>query len=388
MEQSALLEQRKFVVPEFVFGPGCVERAGDYCRNFKARRVFLVTDPGMLQTPWPERVSENLRLAGCEVVVFSDVTANPRADAVMAGASLYTENRCDVIVALGGGSPMDCAKGIGIAHTNGQHVLEFEGVDQVGQPGPPIVCIPTTAGTGAEVSQFAIITDQDRKVKIAIVSKTMAPDAALIDPVLTTTMDGYLTACTGLDALTHAVEAYVSNANSMTTDLLALDAVSLIFANLPAAVQEPDNLSVRSRMMLASLHAGMAFSNAILGAVHAMAHSLGGYLDLAHGECNAILLPHVMEYNWEACSERYERLGAAMGADVASVSPGERKDLVLGTLRSFMKSVGVIRTLGELGVSRETAAKLAAMAVNDPCLLTNPRQADETALEDIYVRAL
>ncbi len=212
---------------------------------------------------------------------------------------------------------MDCAKGIGIVTTNNSHILNFEGVDMVDVPGPPLICIPSTAGSSADVSQFAIITDTERDVKISIVSKAMVPDAALIDPELTSTMDAQLTAATGMDALTHAIEAYVSNANSALTDLLALDAIEQVSDNLAAVIKDPENLELRGKVMLGSMEAGLAFSNAILGAVHAMAHSLGGYLDLPHGECNAILLPYVIRVNFPYAVERYSRIAEKMGVSVS-----------------------------------------------------------------------
>jgi len=283
MSDVSLLELRKFLAPESVFGAGAAELAGRYALNLGARRVLLVTDPGILNQPWFPGIQQSILQAGLEMELFSDVHANPRDFEVMRGAELYREKDCDAIVTVGGGSPMDCAKAIGIVCTNGRHVLEFEGVDNVEHPGPPLVCVPSTAGSSADVSQFAIITDTTRKVKIAIVSKAMVPDVALIDPLLTLSMPPDLTAHTGVDALTHAIEAYVSNAHGPTTDLFALDAIRRIASCLPLAITRPEDAEARAGMMLGSMYAGLAFSNAILGSVHAMAHSLGGLLDLPHG---------------------------------------------------------------------------------------------------------
>lgn len=198
---------------------------------------------------------------------------------------------------LFGFGAIDCAKGIGVASTNRKHMLEFKGVDHVPIPGPPFIAIPSTAGTSADVSQFAIINDTDRRCKFAIISKSVVPDVALIDPTTTTTMDPYLTACTGMDALVHAIEAFVSTAHSPLFDIHALEAIRLVCKHLPFAIRNPQDAEARGGMMLASLEAGLAFSNASLGAVHAMAHSLGGYLDLPHGECNVLLLDHVVAFN-------------------------------------------------------------------------------------------
>ncbi|WP_029893385.1 alcohol dehydrogenase-like regulatory protein ErcA [Desulfohalovibrio reitneri] len=384
-----MLELRKFVAPEFVFGAGAAGMAGRYARNHGGRVALLVADEGIRSAGWAAQVEESLAEAGLRVIHFSDVSSNPRDVEVMRGVEVYARNACDCLVAVGGGSVMDCAKGIGISHANQRHVLEFEGVDNVDRPGPPLVCIPTTAGSSADVSQFAIINDTQRRVKIAIVSKTVVPDAALIDPIPTTTMGEELTAHTGLDALTHAVEAYVSNAASPMTDLYALEAVRLISANLEGAVNKPRDLEVRGRMTLGSMYAGLAFSNAILGAVHAMAHSLGGFLDLPHGMCNAILLDHVMAYNYESSPERFLNLARAMGADIPAGTPAEEaREAALEPARGLKRLAGVTQSLGDLGVRPEDVAHLASMAAQDPCLLTNPRAADEAAIARIYEQAL
>ncbi|HBD08850.1 MAG TPA: alcohol dehydrogenase, partial [Syntrophobacteraceae bacterium] len=197
-------ELRKFVAPEIVFGDGALGLIGQCAANLGARKVLLVTDPGVAAAGWVSPVQKSLREEGISCLLFERVTPNPKDHEVMDGAEVYREENCDVIVVVGGGSPMDCAKAIGVVATNDRHVLEFEGVDEVAVPGPPLICIPTTAGTSADVSQFAIITDTARQVKIAIISKALVPDVALIDPVTTTTMSAQLTAATGMDALVHA----------------------------------------------------------------------------------------------------------------------------------------------------------------------------------------
>ena len=212
----ALYEMRKFVAPEFIFGVGARKRVAYYARNMMARRVFLVSDPGVIAAGWMQDVRDELTEAGIDSVLFKDVSPNPRDYEVMAGAALFARERCDVIVAVGGGSAIDCAKAIGIVHANGCDVREMEGADQVEMPGPPLICIPTTAGTAADISQFCIIVNSPDRYKMAIVSKTVVPDVALVDPECTLTMDPYLTACTGVDALTHAIEAFVSTASCAT----------------------------------------------------------------------------------------------------------------------------------------------------------------------------
>lgn len=283
---------------------------------------------------------------------------------------------------------MDCAKGIGIVTSNRHNILEFEGIDRVPVPMPPLVCIPTTAGSSADVSQFAIITSECEKVKISIVSKAVVPDLALIDPITLLTMPSDLTACTALDALTHGIEAYVSVAHSPVTDLHALEAIRLISSNLLGAMRNLDNVEIRTRLMLGSLHAGIAFSNASLGAVHAMAHSLGGLLDKAHGECNAILLERVTAFNFESAAARYREIGEAMGLKLTGMSHREQKARILRNMRDLRMEAGVNRSLGELGVLKEDIPALAGKALKDICMVTNPRRPSRRDVEVIYEEAL
>ncbi len=380
-------EPRKFVVPEIVFGVGALELAGRYARNLGAANILLVTDPGVLDAGWPQKVIRALAAEGVDHIVFSDISPNPRAEEVMLGAERYELESCDVIVAVGGGSSMDCAKGIGIVSTNGRHVLEFEGVDRVDLPGPPLICIPTTAGTSADVSQFAIINNLYEKIKIAIISKSVVPDVALIDPSTTMTMDAGLTASTGMDALVHAAEALVSSAGSPLTDLHALEAVRLIYDHLPEVLERPDDLQLRGKVMLGSLEAGLAFSNASLGAVHAMSHSLGGRLDMAHGESNSILVDHVLRFNWPAAENRYRRMGAAMGLDLTGRPSEEAREILVDAVVRFKQGVGIRKTLKNCGVEPGDVPALARNALNDPCMATNPVLPDATQIEKIYEEA-
>jgi alcohol dehydrogenase len=379
---------RKFVAPEIIFGLEARRLAGRYAKNLGSRKVLVVSDPGVIKAGWTEQVIDSIKSENLNYEVFSGVTPNPRAEQVMSGVEIYRSRNCDAVVAVGGGSVMDCAKGIGIAGSNRQHVLDFEGADQVTFPGPPLICIPTTAGSSADVSQFAIITDVERKTKIAIVSKTVVPDVALIDPVTTISMDPYLTACTGLDALTHAVEAYVSNAHSHISSLHALEGIKLITSNLIPVIKDPDNTELRGRMMLGSMYAGLAFSNASLGLVHSMAHSLGGRLDSAHGECNAILLKYVVSYNFEAVPERYVHIGEAMGLDLYNMHPEKQKKSILSVIDELSVQAGVDRTLGQIGVTKADIPELAENAMQDLCLVTNPRLPTRRDVEELYEKAL
>ena len=384
----ALYEMRKFVAPEFIFGVGARRRVGFYAKNMMARRVLIVSDAGVIAAGWLKDVQADLAEMGIESVVFKDLTPNPKDYEVMAGAELYARERCDVIVALGGGSVIDCAKAIGVVHTNQIDVRQFEGVDRIELPGPPLICIPTTAGTAADVSQFCIIVNSDERYKMAIISKTVVPDVALIDPETTTTMAPYLTACTGLDALTHAIEAYVSTASSPVADVHALEAIRLVWNNVEQAVADPGLVAARENMMLASLQAGLAFSNASLGAVHALAHSLGGYLGLPHGECNALLLEHVARFNMTAAVERFRRVAEVIGIDTRGMGEQELSRRMTEALSALRRKVGIADALAARGVSETDIPQLTRHAISDACIVTNPRRVVVGDVKAIYGEAL
>lgn len=384
----ALYEMRKFVAPEFIFGVNARHRVGFYARNMMARRVFVVTDPGVIAAGWVRDVIADLTEVGIESVIFQELTSNPKDHEVMAGAEMYARERCDVIVAVGGGSVIDCAKAIGIVHTNGGHILDFEGADQIDIPGPPLICIPTTAGTAADISQFCIIVNSPERYKMAIISKCMVPDVALVDPETTLTMDSYLTACTGIDALTHAIEAYVSTASSPIVDVHALAAIKLIWNNIEQAVSMPSYLPARENMLLGSLQAGLAFSNASLGAVHALAHALGGFLDLPHGECNALLLEHVVRFNIAKASDRYKQIGEAIGLEMTGITERQRARRITDALSHLRSRLGIVNSLAQRGVRSVDIPELAFHALNDACLVTNPRHAQIDDIKVIYGEAM
>lgn len=381
-------ELRKFVAPEFVFGYGAAGLAGRHARNLGASRCLVVSDHGVAAAGHTETVLATLREEGIACATFLGVSENPRDTEVMQGSELFRAEGCDAIVAVGGGSPMDCAKGIGIMVANGGHILDYEGVDAIPKPMPPLVCVPTTAGSSADVSQFAIIRDTPRKVKIAIVSKANVPDVALVDPLTTLTKPRDLTAATGLDALTHAVEAYASNAHSPVTDMFALEAIRGIGTALFDVLDNLHDRDARARMALGSMNAGLAFSNAILGAVHALSHSLGGMLDLPHGECNALLLPFVARRNFTAAPQRYRKVAEALGvADALSAPDDEVRDALFARLSDMRRRAGFDKGLAQYGVTREQLAELARMALEDPCLSTNPAPLGARELEELYAEA-
>ena len=382
------LSLRKFVAPEFIYGPGARFLAGNFIAKLGVSKVMLISDPGVERAGWVDDIVSVLRDNSLEYVYFDEVSPNPRDFEVMHCVEKYQEETCEAIVAVGGGSPMDLAKGVGIVVSNKKHVLEFEGIDQVDVPAPPLVCVPTTAGSSADVSQFSIITDTMRKVKIAIVSKAVVPDIALIDPETTLSMDQELTAATAMDALTHAVEAYVSKASFSITDTHALEAVRLVNSNIVEAVRNPENIFYRDKLMLASLHAGLAFSNAILGAVHAMAHSLGGLMDFPHGICNALLLSHVVKFNFDSAAEKYTDIARVIGLDTDRMSSAEICNSLSQALYDLHFQAGLKESLGQRGLTQDVVAQLARNAVNDPCMLTNPKEMSESDVQKIFLESI
>ena len=385
---ETILNLRKFVMPEVVFGKGARKLAGQYAEKFSLKKVLLVTDKGIIENGWVEDVVKSLDELGIEYILFTELTPNPKDFEVMLGAESFKNNRCDGIIAIGGGSPMDLAKGVGIISTNGGIIVDYKGVDMITKAIPPMIFIPTTAGTSADVSQFGIISDTKKKIKVAIVSKNIIPDVALIDYETTLTMDNYLTACTGIDAFTHAIEAYVSKASSPLTDIHAIEAINIIYNYLPLIIKEPDNLQYREKLMFASMEAGFAFSNAILGAVHAMAHSLGGLLDLPHGECNGILLNHVVDFNYSSTPDKFNKISEVIGIKMHNYNSQEKKLILFDKLQELKESIGIIKSLKELGVRESDIPLLAHNALNDACIITNPREAAKEDIEKIFYKAM
>lgn len=366
-------ELRKFFAPEFIFGENSLSLTGNYAKKFGANRILVVSDAGVIDSGWTESIINSIEHSGIDYVLYHDISPNPRNHEVSDGAELFNRKLCDGIIAVGGGSVMDAAKGIGIEAVNHRNILEFEGVNKVVLPMPPLICVPTTGGTASEVTQFSIINNVEQRYKIAIISKSVVPDLAVIDPITLTSMDNYLTACTGVDALVHAVEAYCSTGGSRITDNYAIDALKLIGKYLRKSIDEPANIEYRSNIMMASLEAGLAFSNAGLGIVHSMAHSLGGYLDLPHGECNAMLLNSSIDYNYEQdCQQRYSDIAVALGLSDRKDHIYSKKD-IMQFIDEFKLSVGIDKNLSDKGVRTGDLSILSQKAFNDPCIATNPR---------------
>lgn len=358
-----------------LMGVGCAKETGAQAKLLGAKRLLIVTDEGMAQLGVADTIRKMLVNAGLEAEIFPGADANPTDKNVHDGVAVYQSKNCDGIVSLGGGSSHDCAKGIGIVIGNGGHIRDYEGLDKMTKPMPPLLAINTTAGTASEMTRFCIITNTDTHVKMAIVDWRCTPTVALNDPMLMVGMPPSLTAATGMDALTHAIEAYVSTVATPITDACAIKAITLIAEWLRPAVANGCNIEARDKMAYAEYLAGMAFNNASLGYVHAMAHQLGGMYNLPHGVCNAILLPEVCVYNMIACPGRYADIAAALGEDISGLCEVEAADKAITSIRRMAKDVGIPRDLAVLGVKEGDLKVMAENAKKDACQLTNPRTA-------------
>ncbi|GAY09061.1 iron-containing alcohol dehydrogenase [Pseudonocardia sp. N23] len=379
----------KFHAPEIVFGPDSLGEAAYAAGRLGARRPLVVTDPGLWDAGWPTVLLRELRAAGLDPQVWMDVTPNPKDHEIEAGHHVYVESGCDVVMGIGGGSVIDAAKGIALLAANGGRILDYEGIDRIANPIPPLIMMPSTSGTGADVSQFCIVTDTGRHTKITIMGRALVPDVSVIDPRLLVTMPEWLNAATGLDAITHGIEAFVSLAHGPLTDHHALQAVSMVNANLAHTMRRPDDTTARCAMAQAALEAGLAFTNAILGATHAMSHQVGGMLDLPHGVVNGVLLPHVIRFNGASNPQRFVPIAQAMGLPVTPGTPGgEAVEMVAEAIRELGDEVGVPKGLSALGVTVDDIPRLSELTLGDACLTTNPRPADAAQVAALFRAAL
>lgn len=371
-----------------LMGKGSVAEVGKQAKIIGGSKALVVTDKPLINAGIVDKVTAYLEDGGINYVIFDQVKPNPTVKNVDDGLNLFKNEKCDIIIAIGGGSSIDCAKGIGILATNGGNIKDYEGVDKSQKPMPPFIAVNTTAGTASEMTRFTIITDTDRNVKMAIVDWHVTPAVSINDPELMVSMPPSLTAATGMDALTHAIEAYVSTIATPVTDSAALKAIELISQYLRPAVANGENMEARDKMAYAEFLAGMAFNNASLGHVHAMAHQLGGFYDLPHGVCNAILLPHVERFNAIACPERFVDIAIAMGENIEGLSTMEAVDKAIEAIVRLSKDVGIPSGLKELGVKEEDFPTLADNALKDACGFTNPRKATKEQIIQIYKNAM
>ncbi|MDU3194780.1 MAG: L-threonine dehydrogenase [Clostridium perfringens] len=379
----------KFFMPAIsLMGADCLKDAGEQVAELGFKKALIVTDKVLGQIGIVKKVTDVLDNKSIEYAIYDETKPNPTVKNVNDGLALLKEKECDFVISLGGGSAHDCAKGIALLATNGGEIKDYEGVDKSKKPQLPMVGINTTAGTGSEMTLFAIITDEERHIKMALVDKHLTPIIAVNDPMLMLAMPKSLTAATGMDALTHAIEAYVSTSATPITDACAEKAIELISNYLVNAVENGQDVEARDMMAYAEYLAGMAFNNASLGYVHAMAHQLGGFYNLPHGVCNAILLPHVQQYNKATSASRLAKIAKIMGGNIEGLTDEQGADLCIDMIKSLSQTVGIPEGLGVLGVKESDFETLATNALNDACSLTNPRKGNLEEVIAIFKKAM
>jgi len=380
----------KFLVPDVIFGVGVLAEVGQAARRQGAVHVLVVSDREVGEAGWTSEVLRHLAEAGVSAQLWDGLTPNPKDHEVAAGCAAYTESGCDVLVAVGGGSCIDAAKAIAVLATqpgNGAArgaaartpagIAGYAGVGKVPGPLPPTVMVPTTGGSGSDVSQFCVVTDTTRRLKVTIGARALVPDISVTDPRTLTTVPHDITAYTAIDVLSHAIESYLSLAATFLTDAHALAAVRGACEHLLPALDHPGDLQPREGLARASLQAGLAFSNALLGATHAISHQLGGLTDLPHGLLNAILLPHVMEFNASVAAGRLADVAAAMGLRTGLMTQHEAADAAIQTVRAFAGKAGLPATLREIGIGCSHLDRAAHGALSDAYIVTNPRPVGE-----------
>jgi alcohol dehydrogenase len=374
---SAPARVTKFLVPDVIFGVGVLSQVGQVVQRHGGIRVFVVSDRGVADAGWTGEALGYLAGAGVSAELWLGVTPNPKDIEVESGCQAYLASGCDVLVAVGGGSCIDAAKAIAVLAGGGGRITGYAGVGKVTGPLPPTVMIPTTGGSGSDVSQFCVVTDTRRKIKVTIGARALVPDISVTDPQVLTTVPADITAYTALDVLSHAIESYVSKAANFLSDVQALAAIRGITEHLFPALDHPGDVQAREGLARASLQAGLAFTNALLGATHAISHQIGGLTDLPHGLLNAIMLPHVMEFNAPVAAERLADVAAAMGVHTGLMSPCEAADAAIQTVRALVGKASLPASLREIGVRIPQIDDIARNALDDAYIVTNPRTVRE-----------
>jgi alcohol dehydrogenase class IV len=368
-------------------GPGALAALPAELTRLSVRRPLVVTDQGIKRSGLLEKVTAPLTQQEISFAVFDSIEENPAAETVMNGAEVYASENCAGLIAIGGGSSIDAAKAIGVVVSNGGNVTDYRGVEKVPKATPPLIAIPTTYGTGSETTSVAVITDRRTLYKFAIISPHIFCASAILDPNLLLTLPRKLGAATGMDALTHAIEAHASLTAHQMTSALALHAIKLIAENLRQAIANDYNLTSTENMMVASTLAGIALSNARLGTVHAMAHPLSGHCGIHHGVACAILLPHVMEFNLGSSPEKFGEIARAMGEMTAGLSVMDAAWKAVEAVRRLSRDVDIPLTLQEVGARLDKLPELVKDSMASGAILVNPRKTNEQDVERLFRKA-
>ncbi len=376
-----------FTIPSVIFGPGSSKKIGEILKHFKAKNVRVIYDPRVKAGGIVDGIVDALKSAGLNIVEYGKVLANPPVESVEEAAELAINANTDVIVAIGGGSALDTAICVKVLLSNPSPITQYEGpFNKFKDPLKPLIAIPTTAGTGSEVTSMAIITDEANKRKFAVGGRDCYATVALADPELTVGLPPFFTASTGIDALTHAIEAYTCKVASPMTDILALKAIDLIYRNVAEATKNGKNIEARSNMLYGSLIAGAAFSNAMVALAHAIAHPLSAHCHIGHGVANACVLPYVVEFNAPACMTRTKEVGIAMGLPVKDMSEADAVKAVVEALKALNAEVG-IPSLEGAGIPKDILPVIAADTMKEAPMMFNPKECTEAEVMEILQKA-
>jgi alcohol dehydrogenase class IV len=370
---------------------GAVKDVPELIKDMGRKHALIFTDPFMSTIPLVKDLEADLEKNGIEVHIFSKIQANPVVAAVEEAAEYMREIKPDVLVCLGGGSPIDAGKVANVVYTHGGKAKDYDiaigGIMKIKPILLPLIAIPTTAGTGTEVTMVGVLTDVERKTKFGVLSPLLIPDVAVLDPQATVSMPPGLTANTGIDALTHCIECYTSNCDFPPAQGLAIEGVRMISQNLRRAVADGKDVEARQAMLMASMMAGTAFSLGGLGVCHAMAHQLSAFFDMPHGMANAILLPHVIEYNLKVAEDKFADIAAAMGGDISGMSRSEAAKLALDLVKKLAEDVGAPKYLDDGGATKDKIPGMVERAMLDNPITQNPQKPTEEDVTNIYLAA-
>ena len=383
-----MLVAYQFQTPtKIISGIGSTAEIIKELNDLHAKKVLLITDPGLVQAGVAQQVVEMLKQAAVEVEIFDAVEPDPSIQVATKAAEMAKNVKANVLIALGGGSAIDTAKSAALLVTNGGYLKDYAGVNKVVKPILPLIAVPTTAGTGSEVTIFAVMSDPEKQEKFTISSALIAPAVAVLDPLLTLKLPPSVTAFTGMDALTHAIEAFTSSVAQPATDALALSAIKLVLKHLPVAVGRGDNIKARDGMLQASLLAGIAFNNAFLGLAHAIASPLGGHFHVPHGLANAVMLPYVMEYNLPTAVRRYAEIGCALGLQAVGDTPRAVAEKTVAAITQLARDINIPEKLSNIGAKEELLPLVARDALKSIQLKFNVRNASEKEILALLQKA-
>ena len=382
---------QRFILNEVsYFGAGARKELPEVLNRMGLKKALVCSDKGLIKVGTTAKVTEVLDGINFPYEIYSEIKPNPTVTNVKQGVEAFKNSGADCIIAIGGGSSMDTAKGIGIVSNNPEFadVVSLEGVAPTKHKSVPIIALPTTAGTGAEVTINYVIIDEERQAKMVCVDPNDIPAVAIVDPELMYSLSKGLTAATGMDALTHAIEGYITKGAWVMSDMYELQAIKMIAENLPIAVEEPTNPVGREGMALAQYIAAQAFSNVGLGLVHGMAHPMGSLHDIPHGVANALLLPTIMEFNMPKCIEKFGVIAKTMGVNTDGMTAEQAAQAAVDAVKALSIRVGIPQTLTELGIKESDIPALAAQAIADVCTPGNPRDVTEAEIVELYKKVL